>query len=252
MIKIIAHITKVIITVITALLLSSCVFSDKNGNHGIFSEKVSGTGNVVKQDRNISQSFTYISASNNLEVILEQSNQTSVTVEADENLQEHIKTEVENNELKIYADANIRNADAKKIVVRTPHIKGISAFSGASVTNSTLLKAETLNLSSSSGSSLNVTIDANNATCETSSGSTITVHGNTIQLTTDSSSGSSLNAKGLTAKNVTAEASSGSNTSVNPQESLEANASSGGSIQYINTPKRLDKDTSSGGSVYKG
>ena len=251
MIKIIVHVTKIIITVITALLFSSCVFSDKNGG-SIFSEKVSGTGNVVKQDRNINQSFTYISVSNNLEVILEQSNQTSVTVEADENLQEHIKTEVENNELKIYADANIRNAEAKKIVVRTPQIKGISTFSGASVTNSTLLKAETLNLSSSSGSSLNVTIDANNATCETSSGSTITVHGNTVQLTTDSSSGSSLNAKGLTAKNVTAEASSGSNTSVNPQESLEADASSGGSIQYINTPKRLDKDTSSGGSVYKG
>ena len=252
MIKVIVQITKVIITVITALLFTSCVFSDKNDGHGIFSETVRGIGNVIKQDRNISQGFTYISASNDLEVVLEQSNQTNVTVEADENLQEHIKTEVKNDELKIYTDVNINNAKAKKIVVRMPDIKGISTSSSASVTNKTLIKSENLNLSSSSGSTLNITVDTENVTCETSSGSTTTVRGNTGRLTADSSSGSSLNAKGLTAKSVVAEASSGSSSSVNPQESLEAQASSGGSIQYITVPKQIDKETSSGGSINKG
>ncbi|NDI98298.1 DUF2807 domain-containing protein [Flavobacterium sp. LaA7.5] len=255
MIKVIIHITKVIIAVITALLFSSCVFSGengKNGSNGVFSQRVSGNGNVIEQDRNITQSFTYIAAGNGLEVLLEQGNQTSVTVEADENLQQYIKTEVDDNELKIYTDANITNAKAKKITVRMPEIKGISTSSSASVTNKTLIKAENLNLSSSSGSNLNVTIDTENVACESSSGSTITVRGNTTQLTTDSSSGSSLNAKGLTAKSVTAEASSGSNTSLNPQESLNADASSGANIQYITVPKQLNKETSSGGSIYKG
>ncbi|AXG72779.1 DUF2807 domain-containing protein [Flavobacterium arcticum] len=252
MIKIIVHVAKIIITLITSLLLSSCIFSDKSGNSGVFYEKVKGTGNVVTQDRDITQNFTYIAASNDLEVIIEQSNQTSVAVESDENLQEHIKTEVKDNELKIYTDASITNASIKKIIVRMPIIKGISSSSSASITTNMTLKAETLNLSSSSGSSINITIDTKNVTCEASSGSEIVVSGNTNQLTTDTSSGSSLNAKELTAENVIAEASSGSSTSVNPQESLDAEASSGGSIKYINTPKRLDRDTSSGGSVYKG
>lgn len=252
MIKVIVQVTKIIIAAVTALLFSSCVFSDKDGGHGIFKEKVSGTGNVVKQERNITKNFTYVSASHALEVVIEQGSKISVLVEADENLQEHIKTEVDGNELKIYSDVNITNADAKRIVVRMPKINGISTSSSASVINKTLIKAENLNLSSSSGSNLNVTIDTDNVACESSSGSMITVRGNTTELTTSSSSGSSLNAKGLTAKNVTAEASSGSSTSVNPQETLEASASSGANIQYITNPKQLNKHASSGGSVYKG
>ena len=252
MIKVIIHVAKVVIAVVTALLFSSCVFSDKNGNRGLFKERINGTGNVITQNRDISQDFAYISASNGLELVVEQSNNTNVTVEADENLQEHIITEVENNELKIYTDVNIMNAKAKKIKVSLPLIKGISASSGASVTNSTIIEAENLNLSSSSGSNLSVTINTENVSCESSSGSEITVRGNTSKLSTQSSSGSSLNAKGLTAKSITSQASSGSSTSVNPQESLEAQASSGASIHYITVPKYLNKESSSGGSVNKG
>lgn len=248
MIKIIVHVTKVILAVITTLLVSSCSFTDKNGSF-FGSEHVSGSGNVVTQNRDVTQNFSYISAKNGLRVYVEQGSKTSITVEADDNLQEHIITEIEDDELVIYTDANIDNAEAKRITVTLPEIKGLAASSSALLKSNSVLKSETLNLSTSSGSNLNVAVEANNVTCESSSGSRMTVQGNTAELTTDSSSGSNLDAKGLTAKYVTSESSSGSHVAINPSKSLEAKASSGSHISYKNVPKQIKVKTSSGGSI---
>ena len=249
MVKVIAHITKLIVATITALLLSSCVFN-KNDDNFIFSS-TEGSGKVVIQNRDVTQSFDYISASNSLNVIIEQSNRPSITVEADDNLQELIKTEVHNNELELFIDGGVKNATKLKIKVRTPNIKGISTSSSAKVICLNTIKSETINLSASSASSLEVAIEAENTSCETSSAAKIIVSGKTKRLDTDSSSSSNINAKSLIAKHVVAEASSASNTIVNPQQSLQADASSASNIKYINKPSQLSKDTSSAGSVRK-
>ncbi|OIQ16199.1 MAG: hypothetical protein BM557_10020 [Flavobacterium sp. MedPE-SWcel] len=249
MVKVIAHVTKLIIATITAILFSSCVFN-KSDDNLIFSS-TEGSGNVVSQNRPVSENFDYISASTGLKVVIEQDNKASITVEADDNLQELIKTEIKGKQLEIFIDGNIKNATKLKVKVRTPNIKGIETSSSAKVISLNTIRSRNISLSASSASSLEVAIDAENASCETSSAAKITVRGKTIQLDTDSSSSSRINAKGLIAKHVVADASSASNTTINPQESLHAEASSASSIKYINTPAQLSKDASSGGSVKK-
>jgi hypothetical protein len=241
MIRVIVHVTKAVVAVITALLFFSCGL-DSNF------KKIDGNGNVVTKNRDVKEDFKSVSASNGLEVIIEQGVDKAIIVEADDNLQQHIKTEISGGELKITADVNI-GSGSKKVFVRMPTIEKIASESEASVTNKNVLRAETLDLSSESGSSLNVTIEAERVNCESSSGSGIKINGTANKLYTKSASGSSIDAKKLSAKEVTSEASSGSSTTVNAVESLSADAASGGKIRYTTTPEELNQQSDSGGSV---
>jgi Putative auto-transporter adhesin, head GIN domain len=238
MINVITHIAKAIILIATSFLLFSCNLETVNGN-----------GKVATKERSLSGDYQKISAGSGLEVIIEQGSGYSVIVEADENLHQHIRTEVSGNTLEISTDANIGNATAKKVIVRLPHIEGIEAGSGCTVTSRNTLKDDTIDLSTSSRGNMEVAIEAKKLICEASSGSKLKVSGRADKLNAEASSNGSLNASGLAAEKVKADASSGGTIYVDAESSLSANASSGGKIFYAKVPDDLHKDTSSGGEV---
>lgn len=239
MIKVIINVTKVIVALVASLLFSSCNFNF---------QQVEGNGNITTQKRPVNESFQSVSVGYGLELILEQSSQTTITVEADENLMKHIKTEVRDGELVITSDANI-NSSTARVIVSMPVIEAIVSSSSANVKGKNIIKSDNLELSSSSAGTMEVTVDVKSLSCDTSSSGTIKVSGKTGTLETEVSSGSHIDAKGLTARSIISSASSGGSSIVNPTESLTAEASSGGSINYVNTPSRLNKQVSSGGSV---
>ncbi|CAM3771451.1 hypothetical protein FSS13T_25740 [Flavobacterium saliperosum S13] len=243
MIKVVIHLTKVVIAAVVALLFASCTM-----NVGSL-KKVDGSRNVVTKNRNISSDFTSIKASNGLEIILEQGSTTEVKVEADDNLQEHIKTEITDGELKIYADINIRNAKSKKVFVRLAKLNSLETSSGSSVSSVNVLENTSMDFSSSSGSEIDVKVNAATVSCKSSSGSEIRISGKADKLETESSSGSTIEAQDLIVKNAVADSSSGSSINLNVSETLTAEASSGSSVSYENEPKTLNKKVSSGGSV---
>ncbi|KGO92451.1 head GIN domain-containing protein [Flavobacterium subsaxonicum] len=241
MIKVIVHIAQAIIAVVVALLFSSCNM-----------ETVDGSGNVTKQTRTVSGEFTSVTASSGLDVYIEQGVNRSVVVEADDNLQQHIKVEASGTELKITSDVNIGNSESKKITVVLPEITGIEANSGSGVKGKTVLKTDKVKLNANSAGVLEVTVIAKDVVCETSSSGTVKLLGSTENLDAEASSGSTLNAGELKTINADAEASSGASLIVNPTEKLAADASSGSSIRYLTTPvKKISTTSDSGGSVSK-
>lgn len=243
MIKVVIHLTKIVIAAVVAILFTSC-----NMNIGSL-KKVEGSGNVVTKNRNITAEFTSIKTSNGLEIILEQGANTEVKVEADDNLQEHIKTEITDGELKIYSDVNIRNAKSKKVFVKLAKLNSLETSSGSSVSSVNVLENTSMDFSSSSGSEIDVKVNAATVSCKSSSGSEIRISGKADKLETESSSGSSIEAQDLIVKNAIADSSSGSSIDLNVSETLTAEASSGSSVSYEKEPKTLNKKVSSGGSV---
>jgi hypothetical protein len=239
MVKVIVHIAKAVVAIVLSLLCLSCGFDFRS---------VDGNGNVSSQKRPLTETFKSVSASSGLEVIIEQGAEQSVTVEADENLQEHIKIEVKGNELNITSDTNIGNG-TKTITVVMPNIESLSSESSATIKSKSSIKEDSMKLSSSSGSSIQVSVDGRNLECETSSGAHMEVAGKTENLETNASSGGNINARALKAENVRADASSGGETTVNPSRNLTADASSGGKVFYITTPTQIRKKASSGGIV---
>lgn len=237
MIKVIVNITKAIVAIVVSLFFSSCDFGLK------------GSGNVTTENRTVTGDFSTVNVDDGMEVVIEQGSQRAITVEADDNLQKHIKTEVKNGELYISTDENINGAKAMKITVRLANIKGISSDGGSSVKSSGMLKGDSIDISSDGGSSVEVRVEAKNLNCDASSGSSLAITGTTQNVEADASSGSSIEADKLTAQNVRADASSGSSISVNPIDKLVADASSGSSIYYVGTPSKMEKKSDSGGTV---
>jgi hypothetical protein len=228
------------ILVLLTIALISC-----NGNINI------GSGNIITEKRNITESFDKIEASSGVNVFVTQGNLEDVVVETDDNVMKYVITKVENGTLVIKLKRNSNFMSSIDVKVQMPNISGIKASSGATIEAQNTLRGSLLDMKSSSGSDIKAALEYEDVNCETSSGSTMTVSGKALQLKTNSSSGSDIDANELAANEIIAKASSGSGTRVNPIVKLDAHASSGGTIEYVKIPKTLTKSESSGGSVEK-
>jgi hypothetical protein len=245
MTKIVILFSKIVSAALVALSISSC-----NGNFNL-GNSVSGSGKIVTEKRNVSQ-FNKITVANGLDCEVIQADNFEVTVEADDNLINGIKTQVENNTLVIYSEYNnYINVTSKKITVKLPKILSLESSSGSTLKSGSLLTGEDITLKSSSGSSMEVEVESDKITLETTSGSEQQITGKALKLYTASSSGSHIEANELIANEVYSQSSSGSSTTVNAVLLLDGKASSGSSITYVKTPKEVRVEESSGGSVSK-
>lgn len=209
---------------------------------------IKGNGNVVKSTRDLS-GFDAISVSTGIELYITQDSVEKVIVEADENLQEVIITEVRNGELKIYAEKQIMWSKAKKVYVTAKKIKSLSASAGADV-ESTPLTTGDIEVSASSGADVELILNAANVKSDASSGANLELKGTGESIRAGVSSGAGIEADGLICKTGEADASSGGHLSIYASQHVNAEASSGGSISVYGNPQTRDSSTSSGGGVH--
>ncbi|MFK7782853.1 head GIN domain-containing protein [Psychroserpens sp.] len=238
-----ATLSKIIVTTLLGVLLMSCNFDMNFG--------VKGNGDVTTTDRELNGNFSAIEVSRGLDVYLTQGDSESIRVQADENLQDIIKVEVENGVLNIYADENISYAASKKVMVNFKAIDRISTSSGSDVLATTLITADKLEINTSSGSDVELEVDVKNLICESSSGSDIKLSGNTNTFRAEASSGSDIKAAKLQAITTKAHANSGADITVNTSKELTANANSGGDIKYYGNPEKVEKNDGPSGSITK-
>ena len=94
--------------------------------------RVTGSGKVVSEDRKAGY-FNAVKVSSGIDVYLTQGQKESIRVEADDNLHEYIATEIKYNTLKVYSNANIRKAEAKKVYVGIKDVEKLSASSAGDI-----------------------------------------------------------------------------------------------------------------------
>jgi hypothetical protein len=245
MLKIIALLTKSILVALAALLFTSC-------NQSINMKSITGSGHVTTEKRTVEGNFKSIEVSNAIDLTIEQSDKTEITVEADDNLQKSITTKVENGVLIIACDYNsFINIESKKVTVKMPIIEALSASSASSITGINTLKSENIDLRISSAAKMSLNIESDHIECKASSGSSVMMVGMALDLKATASSGSDIDATKLLTNEVITAASSGAKISVHPIVRLKAKASSGASIYYNSVPKSIEKRSSSGGSIDK-
>jgi hypothetical protein len=226
----------IIVLLIISLLFGSCF-------HGI-----KGNRKVVKSERKV-EAFESISVSAGIEVFLTQDSVLKVVVEADENLQEIIKTEVSKGELKIFPEKPIRFAAAKRVYVSFKTIHSLAVSSGAEVKSKMELKINSLDLSASSGAKIDLVMAVNKLIVEGNSGAAIDLSGSAETLDVDGSSGVQIKMSSLQSKTCNAGASSGAGLKIFASEKITAKASSGGNIKVSGNPTGRNVEKSSGGDV---
>ena len=234
---------KFISLAIVSLALNACQFNS------FFNNGVRGNGIVVTEQRSANESFNSIEVSTGIDLFLTQSDNVSISVQADENIQELIITEIENNTLKIYLDKNTHHVASKKVIVNFIAIERIRASSGSDVLSTNTLKIPSLDLSTSSGSEIELSVETNRINSSSSSGSILTLEGRTREFVGNSSSGSQLNASKLSSEFCEVKAYSGSDLSVKCLEEFNANASSGAYIKNHENSIITSVKSSSGGHI---
>jgi len=242
MARTIFHFTKYIVVVWLLLIMTSCKYTIGN--------QIEGNGKVKTENREINDPFSKIKVSQGIHVIVEQANNTSVTINADENLLQYISTRVEHGVLIISTNKSYETQNDIEVNVKMPIIDGFDTSSASLITNLGKLKGNKLELNTSSGSEITLeSIEFAQVNADASSGSKMNLEGKTFNYSVDASSGSSINSENLLANTIIAKTSSGSSLDVHPLVSLTAKASSGSSINYDGSPKNVTQDSSSGASI---
>ena len=245
MVKTISLITKFIVVAVSALLLASC-------NQVINLKSITGSGEVITENRTVTDDFKSIEVSNSIDLVVEQSDKVQITVEADDNLINSITTKIENGVLIISCDYDsFFDIESKKVTVKMPSIEALRASSASSVSSSNKLRGQEITVRASSAANIKLDLEYDRVDAKASSAGTIAMNGLTLSLNSTASSGSDIDADDLFSNEVIATASSGASITINPIVKLKAKATSGSSILYVKTPKSIERKTSSGGSIEK-
>ena len=235
-------IAKYLVVLLISILCLSCNFDFNISG-------VKGNGNVVTESRLSDVNFNKIDASEGLDVYLTKSTSTAVKVQADENLQELIETEIKDGVLYIHTKEAIGKFRAKKVLVNFTNLNEISSSSGAKIHTTNFILSDNIVVKASSGSHQKLAIKVSTINCKTSSGANIELDGNTRSINASASSGSVINAHNLIAESCTTKSSSGAHIDVNCKSAINAKASSGSNTSYAGNPTSVTKSKSSAASI---
>lgn len=223
-------------------IIQSCVID--------FPDSISGNGNVVTQTRDLSE-FSAIKVSSGIDVYLTQGEPQHVEVEADENLQQWIKTEVNGNELSIYSDKSIRLARTKKVKIVCKSLEKIEISSAGDVTGLNRFKTDKLDIEMTSAGDLKFEVEADEVRISISSAGNADLKGKTRIFNAELSSAGDLNAYELESKIADVTVSSAGSAHIFVTDEARFSSSSAGNISYKGNPSIKEINTSSAGSVNK-
>ena len=208
------------------LFAIACLFSACGNMAGI-----KGSGTPKTETRSVS-GFREVNARGAVNLDISVGPEYSLSIEADDNLLEHIQTEVSGGALVIESRNEKINPTTKiNVRVTMPELVELE-LAGASTGKVTGVKTDKLGL-------------------EISGASKVTVDGQVRELNATASGASSINAEGLKTENADADSSGASSITVNATGDLKANASGASSVTYVGDPKSLKQNSSGASSVKK-
>lgn len=193
----------------------------------IFSS-IKGSG-VIKTEKRELAGFKKIEVSGAIEVEINAQKDFSVDVEADDNLLEYVKTEVDGDTLKIYTKSRIWKHNKIRVVISMPELTEADV-SGASKITANNIKTDSFKI-------------------DVSGASKIEVNGEAKDLKIEASGASKINAENLKVANADVDISGATSVTVNATEEVKAEASGASKINYVGEPKNVIKDVSGASKV---
>ena len=215
---------------------------------GCIPDGITGDGDVVKEDRKVS-GFTSLEVSGAFSVYLTQGNSEALTVEADENLMQYIKTEVHGDRLEIYVeDKNIKKFSEMNIYLTFEELEMIDISGAVSLQSENSLKFNDLSLEGSGASELKLDMEVGMLDADFSGASEIDLTGKAKAARFDFSGASELDAYDFVIEACELDVSGAAEARIHVTGSLEVDASGAASVKYKGSPS-VSTDVSGAGSV---
>jgi hypothetical protein len=221
-----------IVALVAGVLLANLSGLGRVGGLSVFDlscnfRQVSGSGNIITQTRDLDD-FSSIDVSGVFRVEATAQKDFGVEVQADDNLEQYIKTEVRGGVLHIEAEKRLKSSGPILVRVFAPNFENVEA-SGATNVSVKDLRSDRLGL-------------------DTSGASKISVQGSASEFNIKVSGASNVDAGELTAANAKVNASGASKVTINVSNHLDADASGASRIFYFGSPN-VSQKTSGASSV---
>lgn len=228
------------LTTLFSLALVLCILP-----FALQAQRTSGSGEVIKQTREVG-SFTGIKVGGAFNVEITPSEKISLTVESDDNLMDHIITEVEGNVLEIKSKGNIKNPSELNIYISLPNLTSLDVSGAANVytVSGTTLSASKFEMEASGASNVNVNLNAGDVSVEISGAADVVLTGVATSLEAEVSGAGSLKAERLDTPKSVVNASGAGDIKIAGTGVVSATTSGAGSIKYQNNPTILTTNKS--------
>jgi hypothetical protein len=195
-----------------------------------FKSGIRGSGVAASEAREAND-FTGVDVGGVFQVEITAGREFSVLVDADDNLLQYIKTEVNGDVLHIETTERINSTTPIRVRISAPDIESVGASGASKVT-----------LNGVNNSNLSV---------DTSGASKVKIEGETAEVKVEVSGASSVDAESLKAKTAEVDASGASSVNLFVTERVVADASGASRISYAGNPTNVEKKTSGASRVHQ-
>ncbi|MCP4976830.1 MAG: DUF2807 domain-containing protein [Maribacter sp.] len=218
-------------------------------------KKVNGNGKVVTIERSTAD-YDAVAVSGWFDVDLVNGNEGDISIKGEENLLEHIITEVKNGKLviKVEKGMNLKPSswkDGIHVTVPVESINAVSLSGSGDIVGKKTIKTGNFNTSMSGSGDITLDVDASSIDASMSGSGDINLSGSTTDFTVNISGSGDIKAYELDADNVDATVSGSADIKVTANERLKARVSGSGDIHYKGNPEKLDTKTSGSGDITK-
>ena len=219
-------------------------------------KKVKGNGDMVSMERSTGD-YNAVSVSGFFDVELVAGEEGEVTVEAEENLQEFIITEVKDGTLQIKTKegVNIQPSMWKEgisITVPITDIEAVSLSGSGEVIGKTLIRTTDFSANMSGSGDIRIEVESDELFANLSGSGDMNLKGSAGRFKVQISGSGDVKAYELEAREVDASISGSADMELTVHEVLKARVSGSGNITYRGNPAKIDSKSSGSGDISKG
>ncbi|PHR93497.1 MAG: DUF2807 domain-containing protein [Leeuwenhoekiella sp.] len=215
--------------------------------------KVEGNGNEVTRERQVG-SYDEIDVAGSFDVYLVAGSEGTVTVEAEENLQEYIITEVKGDKLKIHTKDgySLRSSRNKDIIITVPFkdIDKVSLAGSGDVMTKDAINAQSFRCALAGSGDMVLEVNAQDVRASLAGSGDLVVKGSAQEVELEVAGSGDLDASDLKSKDATARVSGSGDINLNCDGgTLKANVAGSGDIRYTGNPDKINSNVVGSGSV---
>ena len=214
--------------------------------------KVKGNGNMTTITRTTSD-YDEISCAGSMDFILVKGNEGKITIEGEENLLQHIITEVKGNKLVVKVERGVHLSTSFnkgiKITIPFQDISDVSLAGSGDLWTKDKISATSLDVSLAGSGDVTVDVDATSVEGSIAGSGDLTLRGKTKNLEASVAGSGDFHGFGLQADNTEVSVAGSGDAEVVSNSMLKARVSGSGDIEYKGNPSKEDTKVSGSGSI---
>ena len=210
---------------------------------GFAQKKVKGNGNVIKENVRISD-FTELEISGAFQIELQQTGESSLTIEAEENIMDYIEVKNSGDVLKIGFEDNIsvNNIEILTLYINVNQLREINITGAVDLKSVNTLKFDRLLLDISGAGNLDLDLNGNSLDCEFSGAANIDLKGTVTNVDFDISGAGKLDGSDMNTENFDLDLSGVGAAQIYVTNQLDVEISGMGVVSVDGNPRKVSKD----------